>query len=103
VRDLRLDHVRIVWQDDTELKESGEPYEGCYAEATVSYQVSERSPDRRLETLTSGGLWGIDADPDDGQSRYRREVEREELADLKGHLQVFGVPLDGFDAKVLRP
>lgn len=96
----RLDHVRIVWEDDDELREDGSPYSGCRAEAVVSYAIGDGC--RRIETLSSGGLWRIDAPDDPHGAQYRREVEAEELADLKDHLRVFGVPVDEFDGKVRR-
>lgn len=63
---------------------------GVLAEATVKYQEGDHY---RLETLASGGLWGIESDSGD----YIKEVEREQVADLKAHLEVFGVDLSNFD------
>ncbi len=59
---------------------------GCTAVAEVSYSIGNGS--RRLETLSSGGLWGIASDSD---KAYLREVEGEELADLAQHLGHFGI------------
>lgn len=64
---------------------------GVVAEATVSY--SEGQGVRRSETFTSGGLWGIESDSGD----YFKEVEREELDDLKSHLEAFGVDTSNFE------
>jgi hypothetical protein len=70
---------------------------GCIAEAEVSYSLGGTT--RRLETLCSGGLWGICEDTDPRlRLDYRREVAREELAALKDHLARFGVSLDAYDA-----
>jgi len=59
---------------------------GIMAEATVSYSTGNGN--RRLETFTSGGLWGIESDSSDD---YIKEVEEQELDDLKEHLTKFGV------------
>jgi hypothetical protein len=40
-----------------------------------------------IQTLTSGGLWGIESDSD---REYLESVEQEELADLKTQLLVLG-------------
>lgn len=57
---------------------------GIQAEAVVSY---ENSNGYRLETLTSGGLWGIESDATD----YHKEIVQEELDSLKKHLERFNV------------
>lgn len=64
---------------------------GIYAKAEVSYDIGQGS--RRLETLQSGGLWGIANDSGD----HLKEVEQEELAALKEHLKAFGVNVKNFD------
>lgn len=69
---------------------------GCLAEATVSYPVDKHG-NRRLEKFTLGGLWGIESDSDPD---YLRQVEKEELADLKSHLAIFGVPTNNFSAAI---
>ena len=58
---------------------------GITAEAIVSYPCGGGSS--RLETLTSGGLWGVESDCPD----YVQEVMAEQLEDLRGHLQQFGI------------
>lgn len=63
----------------------GRTPEGCRAIATVSYSIGGGS--RRLETLTSGGLWGICG----ADEKYRHSVELDELSDLAGHLAHFGI------------
>jgi hypothetical protein len=62
-------------------------YMGIKVEAEISYEINEQGQ-RRLETLASMGLWGVESDSDE---EYLKSVEEEELADLKGHLEVFGV------------
>jgi hypothetical protein len=61
--------------------------EGCVAHVIVSYPIG--GSNRRLEKLSSGGLWGIESDS--GES-YKLETELEQLADLKKHVEVFNVP-----------
>lgn len=112
---MQIDSIRIVreidecpdlsWLEQTDA-EMGEGFEanskarladygngwcmiGIRAEATVSYPIGQGS--RRLETFRSGGLWGIESDSD---ASYFAEVAREELNDLRQHLEAFGVPWD---------
>ena len=90
---LRIDNVRIVWERDDAPPMLGDPEVeciGCYAVAEVSYPMNGVNGDRRLETLKSGGLWGIDSK---SHEDYRAQVEREQLEDLAEHLKVFGVPV----------
>lgn len=72
--------------------------ESCSAVATVSY-VSSPDGSRRLEYLSSGGLYGID----NPSEAYRREIEDEELVDLQNHLLVFGVDVRNFAQIAGRP
>ena len=80
----RIDSTRIVWEDDDHPL-----MVGCYAVATVSYPINFTG-DRRLQDFRSGGLWGIDVRM---SNAYRREVESEQLEDLREHLKVFGVEM----------
>lgn len=87
---LKLEHVDVVWNDDGELNWDSEYGEACFllcfASATVSYPTGYHNS-RRIETLTSGGLGGIPRpSPDD-----KRNIEEEQLLDLRLHLEVFGV------------
>jgi hypothetical protein len=52
----------------------------------VSYAIEQGS--RRLEWLSSGGLYGIDPD---NRPAYLREIELDELANLLSHLKHFGI------------
>jgi hypothetical protein len=77
------------YKRDQERKASyGNQWEmlGCVAEAQVSRPIGQGS--RRLETLTSGGLWGIESDSD---RDYMKQVEHEQLSDLAEHLNAFGI------------
>jgi hypothetical protein len=65
--------------------------QGCVAKAKVSYSLPQG---RRIEHFQSGGLWGIESDSD---GSYLLEVAKEELFDLKNHLEVFGIPLEDFE------
>ena len=60
---------------------------GCMAKAIVSYPISKQG-DRRLESLTSWGLWGIESDSDES---YKIEVSKEQLEELKDHLKRFNI------------
>ena len=61
---------------------------GCRAIAEVSRPIGQGS--RRLETFTSGGLWGIESDAGED---YRKEVEAGQIEDLRAHLAAFGINL----------
>lgn len=65
---------------------------GIVAEAEVVYDIGQGN--RRIEHLSSGGLWGIESDSD---NEYIEEVENGQLADLKDHLAVFGVDVSKFE------
>lgn len=67
---------------------------GIRAKVEVSYRINERTEDRRIEHFTSGGLWGIESDSGDD---YFKEVQADELADLKSHLEQFNVDISNFD------
>lgn len=56
-------------------------FQGCIAKAELSYPIGQGS--RRLETVSSGGLWDIESDSD---KEYLRSIEDEQLADLADHL-----------------
>jgi hypothetical protein len=88
------DERQYARQDRERLARFGDTWvtEGCQAVARVSYAESNGS--RRLETLSSGGLWGIETDSD---RDYLTSVENDELADLKAHLERFGVDVSNFD------
>ena len=68
---------------------------GIVAEAVVEYETNAYGMpvSYRLETFTSSGLWGVESDAGD----YLDEVEKDELADLKRHLEEFNVDLSDWD------
>lgn len=65
---------------------------GIYARAEVSYDTGVGN--RRIEYFESSGLLGVESD---SEREYIAEVEQEELLDLKGHLEHFGVDTSNFD------
>jgi hypothetical protein len=107
----RIERVWVVWLDEDSpdssyLEQEGfeerlAEYEagnfhfmGCQARAEVSYPIGQGC--RRLEQFSSGGLWGIESD---SERSFLQETEKEELADLKAHLERFGVDTSDFDEK----
>ena len=81
-----------VKQDYRRLRDYGDGWVslGIIAEAVVSYPIG--GGNRRLETLTSGGLWGVESDG----GEYLEEIEKEQINELKGHLEAFGVDISDF-------
>ena len=81
-----------IRQDTQRLNSYGDDWVnyGCMAEAVVSYPISKQG-DRRLETLTSGGLWGIESDSDDS---YKTEIAKEQIEELKDHLKRFNIRIN---------
>jgi hypothetical protein len=71
-------------------------YIGVRAEAEVKYRENKSS--WRYETLTSGGIWGIESN----SGEHVKEQEQEQLADLKNHLEAFGVDVSKFDTMAKR-
>lgn len=71
---------------------NGWHFVGCVAHATVSYPVNGNG-DRRLESFSSGGLWGIESD---SANMHLWAKAREQLNDLGDHLQRFGVDMSGY-------
>jgi len=59
---------------------------GIIAEAEMSYDIGQGC--RRLEKLSSGGIWGIESDSDDD---YIEDMQNEQLDDLRQHLRHFGI------------
>ena len=54
---------------------------GIVAEARITLPGSDV-----IQRITSGGLWGIESDCGD----YQREVEADQLAELRGELDTLG-------------
>ena len=89
---------RYIKEDMERLSNFGKTWVmlSCVAKAEVSYPINE-SGDRRIETFRSGGLYGVESDSD---SEYLKEVEKEQIEDLKQHLEHFNVDLSSFEKKV---
>jgi hypothetical protein len=64
---------------------------GIYAEAVVKYPIGNGG--YRLETLSSGGLGGIESDSD---KDFIQEVIKEQLDDLFDHLKTFNIDTTNF-------
>lgn len=93
MKQVRIEWIRVKRVPDEEW-EAG--HIGIYAEAQVSYALNGQGT-RRLAWLKSAGLWGIESDSDNS---HFEEVEREQLADLKSHLQAFNVDVSDFEEKI---
>ena len=82
-----IDSVRITLHN----RNSAHTYMWINAEADVKYLDFAGS--YRLETLTSGGLHGINRD---ATKDFLNEIGKDELDDLKNHLAIFGVSLENW-------
>jgi len=69
---------------------------GIVAKCIVSYPIDSHGSltSRRLESFTSGGLYGIECHHK--VEEYHVEVANEQLEDLRKHLEVFGVDVGNF-------
>ena len=74
---------------------------GISAKAEVSYEMDNVYPkgNRRIEWLSSGGLWGIESDCGE---KELKQVEDEQLENLKEHLKMFNVDISDFNKKIER-
>jgi hypothetical protein len=108
IREVKLNWIAdenpdLSWLDQTD-DEMGEGFEkqsvgrkesygqtwemlGCVARAVVAYPL-ESNIGTRLQAFTSGGLWEIESDSDEG---YLRAIEDEQLIELAEHLSHFGI------------
>jgi len=78
----------------------------CEVVTTIRYDVESASPGgmRRLETLTSSGLFGI-IPPELGENsptwgKHMRSIEADEVMELRMHLAHLNVDLESFDESV---
>jgi hypothetical protein len=66
---------------------------GCRADADVSLTVNATNyqgkpyESRQMQRITSGGLWGIESDSD---AAYLKEIEQEQLSELRDQLHAIG-------------
>lgn len=91
--ETRVDRVRIKWAQDEVYGD--EILECVQAIAEVSYPISCNG-DRRVEWITSGGLYGIE---NAIAHRDRLQFEAEQLDDLASHLSHFGISCSVSDLK----
>lgn len=61
---------------------------GIRTTALVRYPVDDQSMNYRVERFDSCGLWGVESDSSEA---YLKEIEQEELDNLKSHLESFGI------------
>lgn len=90
--DMAREYCRQDYQRMEALNEGQWAYMGITAEARVSYSSGNGS--RRLEWLTSSGLWGIESDSGD---EYMSGIAKCELSQLQHHLIAFNVDISEFD------
>lgn len=71
---------------------------GIRAEAETALDIG--AGNWKIDHLTSGGLWGIE---DDSEEKYIKEVEDEQLEELKGYLLEYGFTQEQIDsAEIIR-
>lgn len=61
---------------------------GISAKATVLIPTETVPPSWKIQEITSGGLWGIESDSDE---EYLKQVEDEQVAELRRYLQILNV------------
>lgn len=83
--------VKRMFDDSPDTSHMGEysdkqtSYIGITAEAEIT--LTDARDGAPVQTIHSGGLWGIESDSD---SKYLASVEQEELANLRGQLHALG-------------
>lgn len=90
-----VDSAKYQAQDRARLEayNNGEwVMKGVRAECEYLIPVNSVPPSYIIQTLTSGGLWGIESDSDE---EYFKSVEQEELDQLKDYCTTLGIQFDG--------
>lgn len=82
--------MRVVFEPDSEHE--GQEYMRAHAEAEVIIEGVE-------QTLTSGGMWGIE---DDAEDEYLDQIIEQEWETLRVVLKTVGVPTDQLPLEVSR-
>jgi len=59
---------------------------GITAVATIHIPIDNKTV--KVQTISSGGLWGIESDSDE---KYLQEIGREQIAEVKGYLKTLCV------------
>lgn len=75
-----------------ELEKGNFYFIGIVANCKVKYPIGQGN--YRLETVQSGGLWGIETDSEED---YINEAEAEQKEELKNHLEKMNVNTSNFD------
>ena len=60
----------------------------AFADVLVPLGDNSRPNDWMVQTIHSGGLWGIESD---SEQSYFKEVEDEQIAELKSQLKILGI------------
>jgi len=91
------ENIRKYVRQDYERMESANRGDWCFIGIRADAKIGIPEAYRRVhpldpgsmtvQTVTSGGLWGIESDSDDG---HIQETEKEELSDLKNQLLALG-------------
>ena len=86
--------TKWVEQDHQRLRGYGDTWttRGCRAEATIKLTVNPKY--ETIDTIQSGGLWGIESD---STPEYHKEVEAEELECLRLALENRGIDTSKFN------
>lgn len=63
------------------------------AEIHIPFEVNGHETNYKIETIDSGGLWGIESDSDDV---YKNEVAQDQIEELQGYLKTLNVSLKKF-------
>jgi hypothetical protein len=79
--------MQWIWEDLERLEQYGNTWYMIGIKATVEIGLKMSKTDYLLQTIYSGGLWGIESD---SEASYFREVESEQLSELKTVLKTFG-------------
>ena len=93
--------MKWVEEDMHRLETYGEHWimMGCKAKAIINVPIQHNSENSIIQTITSGGLWGIESD---STPEYLKEVETEELECLRLQLEALGVSTSKFNHLVTR-
>ncbi|MFA5307423.1 MAG: hypothetical protein WC365_08300 [Candidatus Babeliales bacterium] len=78
--------MQCIWQDLERLENYGNTWYMMGIKASCEIGLKQNKTSHLLQTLTSGGLWGIESD---GDSDYFKETETDQLNELKSVLKTF--------------
>lgn len=66
---------------------------GIKAEATIWLDAGGDA--KKMQIISSGGLWGIESD---SEPSYFKEIEADQIEELRGYLEQLNVDMSNFDA-----